>query len=240
MDYYQLLGVAPNCDRETLHKAFRELSIKFHPDRYTETARQLAEKRYQKMVKAFNTLKDRRLRERYDRMNNIARQISQSAGGQPSGSSSVDGITPGSTGGISLNQVDPQTLAKQHFQAGIAKYKKGSFTQALEHFKQSASVRDKDPDLFYFKGMCELKIPSEKRESVNSLTKAIQLKPREAKYHVALIKALEGFGLKSRMSAAVERALGLLPDHPELIALDQQINPEKYKKGLFGNLFGKK
>lgn len=240
MDYYQILGVSPDCDRETLHRAFRELSIKFHPDRYTETARKLAEKRYQQMVVAFNTLKDRNLRSRYDRMNKIAHQVSNIAQKQTPSSSHEPVGTITSNKSFSLNQMDPEVLARQHFQAGVTKFNRGELAEALEHFNLCQAGKSKDPEVYFFKGMCELKIPSAKRQSVGSLQKATQLNPKEAKYHLALIKALAGFGLQSRVSSSLERALQFLPDHPELLALDQEINPEKYKKSLFGNLFGKK
>lgn len=240
MDYYQLLGVSPHCDRETLHKAFRELSLKFHPDRYTETARKLAEKRYQQMVVAFNTLKDRKLRARYDRMNNIAKQVSQMSGAQGQASPAGGGFSKSSTGGISINTMDPKDLAKKHFQAGVAKFEAKQWAQALEHFEAAEDEFGQNPQYHYLRGNCELHVPAAHRHSVASLQKAVQLQPSQVKYHVALIKALAGFGLKSRVTGALDRALQALPDSPEILALDQQFHPEKYKKGLFGNLFGKK
>ena len=242
MDYYEILGVSPDCDRETLHRAFRELSLKFHPDRYTETARKLAEKRYQKMVKAFNTLKDRQLRERYDRLNKIYTPTqsgaSQQAPAAPSAEKSVR--ESGSYRSISLNQIDPQQLAKQHMQAGMTKAGRGEWTEALEHLNACMDVMGNDAEVHYYKGLCEMNLAAFHRQSVTSFQKAVQLQPRQAKYHVQLIKALAKFGLKSRVEAAMDRALKAMPDQPELLALDQQLHPEKYKKGIFRNLFNKK
>jgi len=238
MDYYEILGVSPDCDRETLHRAFRELSLKFHPDRYTETARKLAEKRYQKMVKAFNTLKDRKLRERYDRLNKVAGQARGS--GSPTSVSATSVKDSGSHRSISLNQIDPKQLAKQHMQAGLTKVGRGEWAEALEHLNACLKVRNDDAEVLFYKGQCEMNLPTQHRQAVASFQRATQLQPKQAKYHVHLIKALAKFGLKSRADAAVERALKLMPDQPEILALDQQLHPDKYKKGIFRNLFNKK
>ena len=242
MDYYEILGVSPDCDRETLHRAFRDLSLKFHPDRYTETARKLAEKRYQKMVKAFNTLKDRKLRERYDRLNNVFSNGQGNGGntGKPSSANSRSVRDSGSHRSISLNQIDPKQLAKQHMQAGMTKVGRGEWSEALEHFNACTKYMDKDAEFHFYKGQCEMNLAAFHRQAVSSFQKAVQLQPKQAKYHVHLIKAFAKFGLKSRVDAAMERALKLMPDQPELLALDQQLHPEKYKKGLFKNLFSKK
>lgn len=66
VDLYAVLGVSPNASQEDIKKAFRELAMKFHPDRNPDDA--VAEKKYSEISTAYAILGDETQRAAYDRL----------------------------------------------------------------------------------------------------------------------------------------------------------------------------
>ena len=62
-DYYKILGVPRNADEAQIKKAFRKLSLKYHPDRNKEEA---AKKKYVNIAKAYEVLSDPEQKKIYD------------------------------------------------------------------------------------------------------------------------------------------------------------------------------
>ena len=67
-DHYQTLGVAPNATPSEIEEAYREICERFHPEKHSDNAlRELAEEKIKQAELAYSTLRDTRLRARYDR-----------------------------------------------------------------------------------------------------------------------------------------------------------------------------
>lgn len=60
-DYYKILGVSKNASDDEIKKAFRKLSMKYHPDRPTGD-----EAKFKEINEAYDTLKDPQKRQQYD------------------------------------------------------------------------------------------------------------------------------------------------------------------------------
>ena len=60
MDYYKVLGVNPNSSQGEIKKAFRQLSLKHHPDRGGDA------EEFKKINEAYHVLIDEDEREKYD------------------------------------------------------------------------------------------------------------------------------------------------------------------------------
>jgi len=67
-DYYKVLGVAKNASDDDIKKAFRKLSIKWHPDKHQDDNddKEEAEKKYREIVEAYDVLKDPKKKQQYD------------------------------------------------------------------------------------------------------------------------------------------------------------------------------
>jgi molecular chaperone DnaJ len=64
-DYYEVLGVAREAAADDIKKAYRQMALKFHPDR--NPGDEEAPKRFKEAAEAYEVLSDTEKRQRYDR-----------------------------------------------------------------------------------------------------------------------------------------------------------------------------
>ena len=64
-DYYDILGVSPDASADDLKKAFRQLAMKYHPDRNPDNKE--AEAKFKEINEAYSCLSDTQKRAHYDR-----------------------------------------------------------------------------------------------------------------------------------------------------------------------------
>jgi len=63
-DYYEILGISRDADKEELKRAYRRLARKYHPDVNSEAG---AEERFKEINRAYEVLSEPEMRARYDR-----------------------------------------------------------------------------------------------------------------------------------------------------------------------------
>jgi len=88
-DYYQLLGVSKSADSEEIKKAYRQLALKYHPDR--NQGSKDAEARFKEVTEAYEVLRDSEKRAVYDRYGKDGLRGGPSGGG-PAGFDFGDAI----------------------------------------------------------------------------------------------------------------------------------------------------
>ena len=68
-DYYKILGVSKDAKQDELKKAFRKLSLQFHPDRQSgksDKEKKEAEEKFKEIAEAYEVLSDEKKRAEYD------------------------------------------------------------------------------------------------------------------------------------------------------------------------------
>jgi molecular chaperone DnaJ len=65
-DYYEILGVKKNATFEELKKAYRELALRYHPDRVPPEQKTEAEEKFKEITEAYAILSDPQKRALYD------------------------------------------------------------------------------------------------------------------------------------------------------------------------------
>ena len=95
-NYYKILGVSRTADKKAIKKAYRELALKWHPDKAED--KEKAEKMFQDISEAYEVLSDEELRGKYDR----GEEVFENQGG----------------GGGRQHHGFPQEMFRTHFQGG--------------------------------------------------------------------------------------------------------------------------
>ncbi|KAI9500198.1 DnaJ domain-containing protein, partial [Coemansia spiralis] len=64
--YYEILGLSSSASPEEIKKAYRKLSLKWHPDKNPEN-KEVAEEKFKLLAEAYSVLSDSEMRGLYDR-----------------------------------------------------------------------------------------------------------------------------------------------------------------------------
>lgn len=184
----ELLEVDEKTDIETIKKNYYRLAKEFHPDRYfTFTDPSIKTKLtsiFDAITKAYNTLKDDKLREEYFE-----------SFGRPKKEGPV------------YERVD----AGEQFLRGIAEFKRGNFWGAVENFKWATKLKPKTANYWNYLSLAYSKIPERLKEAEETLLTAIKLEPFKADYYANLGLIYLKAGLKKRANSNFRKALKI--DH---------------------------
>jgi len=66
-DYYEILGVSKSASAEDIRKSYREMALKFHPDRVPAEQKKEAEEKFKEVSEAYAVLSDSAKRDLYDK-----------------------------------------------------------------------------------------------------------------------------------------------------------------------------
>ena len=121
MDYYGVLGVSKDASEQEIKSAFRKLAMKYHPDRNKDDKE--AEKKFKEINGAYEVLKDKEKKARYDKFGEAGVNGNPQGGfGRRQGSGGFNDIFEeffgemGGGGGFRVNRENQRAQAGAHLQ----------------------------------------------------------------------------------------------------------------------------
>ena len=183
-DYYQLLGVTPQASAAEIRQAYAKLAREQHPDRFPDPeAKQKAQRGFQDITTAFNTLANPKSREEYDAQR--------------------DKPVPRT----------PEEIATDAFERSKAAQEAGQLDEevtllrtAVHHAPGQVAYQ-----LALGRALGKAAGAQAAREAVQVLEKVTQLAPQHAGAFAELAAVLARQGLKLRAQKAIEAALRIAP-----------------------------
>jgi curved DNA-binding protein CbpA len=194
-DYYELLGVSPSASAAEVRKAYARLAREKHPDRFTDPVeKEHAQRAFQDITHAFNTLVNPERRAEYDQ--------ERERGPQPT---------------------TPEEIAADAFDRGQAALGAGQVEQAITLLRTAVHNAPGRQDCHVALGRALGRAPARAREAVQVLEKVTQLDPQNATAFAELAVVLARQGLRLRAQKALEAALRIAPHDPRLARLAAEL-----------------
>lgn len=212
---YDILGVERDASEAQIRSAFRKLTFKHHPDRFSGKDRHKAEERFQEITEAFNVLSRPSSRERYDE---------DLATGQPGG--------PGAA-------MDPTEIARKLAAKGSQTMRDGRLTEALDELKSALDHDDSCARAHYFMGICLSKFGGREKDGLRHIERAVALEPGNAIMLSEAANIAFAVGMKARAQRLAEEALSFDPTNKKASTVLTEIEASENSQtgdGLFGRL----
>lgn len=196
-DFYELLGVKKSASAAEIRKAYALKAREKHPDRFPAgPEKQAAEKLFQELTTAFNTLSNERSRAEYDE---------QRERPQPT---------------------TPEEIARDAFERSGPLLEAGQLNEAVTLLQTAVHHFPDRAEYHAALGRALAQAQGAAREAIQELEKATKLAPRDASLFVDLALLLNGQGLKVRARRVLENAKRLAPGHSRVIRAASLIESE--------------
>jgi curved DNA-binding protein CbpA len=193
-DYYKMLGVAPSASTAEIRQAYARLAREKHPDRFTDpAAKQEAQKAFQDVTTAFNTLMNPRSRAEYDETRH--KPVPRT----------------------------PEEIASEAFGRAQPLLDGGQPDEAITLLRTAVHHAPGAAAYHVALGRALGRLPAFAREAVQVLERATQLEPRNAGAFADLAVVLARQGLKLRAQKAMETAVRLAPRDAKIARLAAEL-----------------
>jgi tetratricopeptide (TPR) repeat protein len=213
--HYDTLGVKPDASESEIRAAFRELTRKYHPDRFAGDEQNRAEERFQAITEAFNVLNRPESRENYDK------GLSMAIG------------SPSTSGGT-----DPKEFARRLAAKGAEELRAGQLAEAIEHLKMATDHDDDNSRAHYFYGLALGRARGKERDALRHLERAAALEPNNAVFKAEAGVLCLAVGMTSRAARFAQEATELDPTNKKALAVLAKLDETEGSggQGLLGRL----
>jgi curved DNA-binding protein CbpA len=196
-DYYELLGVTKTASAGSIRKAYAKLAREKHPDRFPEgPEKKAAERHFQDLTTAFNTLTNERSRSEYDQ---------QRERPQPT---------------------TPEEIARDAFERYGPLLEAGQLNEAVTLLRTAVHHDPENAEYQAALGRALARATNAAREAIQVLERATQLAPQDASLFLDLALVLNRQGLKVRARRMLETAQRLAPGHPRVARAASEIGTD--------------
>jgi tetratricopeptide (TPR) repeat protein len=225
-DYYAVLGVSRNATNTEIRDAYLKLARDTHPDRVKDPVeRKKAEDAFKNVTAAYDTLsKDRSRRDYTAKLPTTSESratipprhappvvqgppLAPRPGATPPAPSAPAASAPIASGGVPSIDMLAQ---------GIEAYKKQDYHTAVQLLNIAVTNDDKNARAHAMLSLAMAKNPNWVRDALHHMEAAARLEPKNVSYQVELALLLHSQGLKLRAKRALDNAIALNPDHPDV------------------------
>ena len=229
-DYYAILGVSRNATSIEIRDAYLKLARDTHPDKVKDPVeRKKAEDVFKNVTAAYDTLSRDRTRRDYTaklptvsetRQATPARTPPPVVQGPPlsardprPGPAAPPATASTAAGAPIASAAMPSTdmLAQ-----GIEAYKKQDYHTAVQLLNIAVTQDEKSARAHAMLSMALAKNPNWIRDALSHMETASRLEPRNVSYLAELALLLHSQGLKLRARRALDNAIAIKPDHPDV------------------------
>ena len=227
-DYYAILGVSRNATNIEIRDAYLKLARDTHPDKVKDPAeRKKAEDLFKNVTAAYDTLsRDRTRRDYTSKLPTVSETRSPAQRAAPPvvqgpPLSPRDGRpapaappTASSTAGSPIASAAMPTM--DMLAQGIEAFKKQDYHTAVQLLNIAVTNDEKNARAHAMLSMALAKNPNWIRDALSHMETASRLEPRNVSYLAELALLLHSQGLKLRAKRALDSAIAIKPDHPDV------------------------
>jgi len=220
LSLYQILGVTPKSEPDTIKRSYIALAKEYHPDRFFRPEfadlQEAVNSIFMRVNQAYSTLNDPAARAEYDR------EILQMT-------------TP-----VARLKAPPEDsrIAKEQFTKGLALLSTGDIWSGIEALRWAVNLAPQNPRYHTWLGVALMRTKKRLREAEEHCKAAIALENSNAQYHVHLGQVYRTGHLFDKAKHQFETALRLDPKNPGALKEIRELEPPP-EAGLLGRFFGK-
>lgn len=219
MDYYEVFGLKPSTPRDKIKEAYFDFSEKYHPDRINaapdSTVMMKANAVLAQINNAYSVLSDKDKKKDYDIQR--FRQASHGDGQQ---------------------QADRKRNARNLYLKANALHKHKKYSEAATLLEEAIRADENKANYHLALGLCQAKIPQEKKKAEQHLHRAAELEPWNADPLFALGDLYKSEGLVKKAEEYFRKALEINMEHTlagqAIKDMGRLLAPSKKKFSIFG------
>jgi curved DNA-binding protein CbpA len=201
-NYYEVLGVQPTADTATIRESFRRLARERHPDRFSGSARMIAEREFQAITEAFNVLSNSQQRSRYDQ---------------------------GMAGGASTAPTDPREISRALDGRAIAAARAKDLDKAEELFRQAIAHDAQNARAQHHFAAFLVAHRGRIDEALRLVDQAAKLDPMNPEVLLDASRMFARAGMLARAMRLARGAAALLPGDEAVESWLRQLEEEKVR-----------
>ena len=234
-DYYAILGVSRNATNIEIRDAYLKLARDTHPDRVKDPVeRKKAEDAFKNVTAAYDTLSKDRTRRDYtaklpttgeSRTTTPPRAAPPVVQGPPlaprPGAAPPPANAPAAGSPIASGGIPSVDMLAQ----GIEAYKKQDYHTAVQLLNIAVTNDDKNARAHAMLSLALAKNPNWVRDALHHMETASRLEPKNVSYLAELALLLHSQGLKLRAKRALDSAIAIKPEHPDVQRALKEIPP---------------
>ena len=198
MNPYEVLDIPVGASPDEIKAAYHGLAKKWHPDRYTGTAKAEAEQRFRMLAEAYNLLKDTPAREE--------RPVPSPAPPPAPAPIQLDNAADG--------RAQAGKSAQDWYQDAKAAYDAKSPERGLGLIQYAIRLDGEHAEFHALHAKLLEALRGDKRVMVRALENALRLNPRDVESAILLAETFQSLGLHARATRLWEMVRRIKPNHP--------------------------